>query len=119
MELFLNTYWILAWFNFQDLGNVVEKVEVRVLVLACAARHHPPLHATPLAQEHFQVARAVQVRVGEETFYCLLELDAARWGRKSRQIHLVQTFQVPEEVSAAMLLPGPSDYQNNTPHPKK
>ena len=118
MELLLNIYWILAWFNFQDLGNVVEK-SGGSSSCACLCRAPSPVLATPPAQEHFQVSRAVQVKVGEEIFYCLLELDAARDGRKSRQIHLVQTFRVPEAVSAAMQLPGPSDYQNNMPPPKQ
>ena len=65
------------------------------------------------------MSRGVQFKVGEEIFYCLLELDAARYGRKSRQVHLVQTFRVPEAVSAAMQLHGPSDYHNNMPPPKQ
>ena len=54
------------------------------------------------------MSRAVQVKVGETTFYVLLELVAPRDRRQSRNVHLVQTFRVPEAVAAAMDLPGHS-----------
>ena len=64
--------------------------------------------AERLAQEYFQVARAVELKVGEDSFYVLLEMVAPRATRQVRNVHLVQTFRVPELVAAAMNLEGHS-----------
>ena len=62
--------------------------------------------ALPPPQEEFMVSRGVRMRVAENDYFVMLEVDADRSNRRSRNVHLVQTFRVPETVSAAMTLAG-------------
>ena len=52
------------------------------------------------------MSRAVQVQMGESTFYLLLELEAPQAVRPVQSVHLVQTFRVPLPVWEGMQIPG-------------